>query len=75
MALGRFPVKVYTEILRTVLITAVPIGVMISFPAEALLGVLSFKGVLYAGGIGLFFLVLAQTLWNSALRNYTSNSV
>jgi ABC-2 type transport system permease protein len=74
MSLGRFPVTVYADILRTLLVTLLPIGVMISFPAQALLGLLSWRGVCYALGVGLVFHVLAQVLWRKALRDYTSNS-
>jgi ABC-2 type transport system permease protein len=75
MSLGRFPVTVYADILRTLLVTILPIGVMISFPAQALLGLLSWRGVLYAGCVGAVFFTGAQALWKKALREYTSNSV
>src|SRR5262245_35585320 len=45
MTLGRFPISIYNELVRTLLVTVVPIGIMISFPAQALLGLLSWKGI------------------------------
>ncbi len=74
MTLGRFPVSVYNEIIRSVFITVVPIGVMISFPAQAMLGVLSWKGACYAAALGIAFQVAAQWFWKSSLREYTSSS-
>jgi ABC-2 type transport system permease protein len=74
MTLGRFPVSIYSEAMRGLLVTVIPIGVMISFPAQALLGLLTWKGVLYATSLGLFFHFAAQAMWRYALREYTSNS-
>jgi ABC-2 type transport system permease protein len=74
MTLGRFPVSVYSEIIRMALVTVVPIGVMISFPAEALLGLLSWKGVCYALGLGILFHGGAQSFWKRSLQAYSSNS-
>lgn len=75
MTLGRFPVSIYAEAVRTVLLTVLPIGVMISYPAQALLGLLSWKAVLYATGLGLLFYVTSIKYWNYTLREYTSNSI
>src|SRR5581483_7288926 len=38
MTLGRFPINVYSEFIRSLFVTMVPIGVMITFPTRALLG-------------------------------------
>ena len=74
MTLGRFPINIYSEIMRTLFVTAVPIGVMISFPSEALLGLLSWKSVVYAFILGAIFHMVAQAFWRKALREYTSIS-
>lgn len=74
MTLGRFPVDVYTHIIRSIFVTVIPIGVMISFPAQALLGLLSWKGVIYAMVLGIGFSIGAQIFWQRSLREYSSNS-
>lgn len=74
MALGRFPVSIYSEPLRWFLLTVLPVGVLVSFPAQALLGLLSGKGILYAMGLGIFLHFVAQTIWKNSLREYTSIS-
>lgn len=74
MTLGRFPTNIYADVLRLVFVTAVPIGVMISFPAQALLGLLSWKGILYSFLLGLGFHLCAQWYWRNTLKEYTSIS-
>jgi ABC-2 type transport system permease protein len=72
--LGRFPVSIYSDAIRWAFVTVVPIAVMVSFPAQALLGLLSWKAVAYAIGLSIFFHLLAQWFWRSSLREYTSIS-
>jgi ABC-2 type transport system permease protein len=74
MTLGRFPMNIYSEIIRGLFVTVVPVGIMVSFPSEALLGLLSLKSVLYACLLGGFFHLAAQGFWRRALRDYTSIS-
>lgn len=75
MTLGRFPVSIYNDLLRGIFVTVIPIGVMISFPSRALLGLLSWQGVAYSFLLGATFYAVAQRVWRYSLRNYTSNSV
>lgn len=75
MTLGRFPVSIYNEFLRGLFVTLAPIGIMISFPTQALLGLLSWKGVFYSIFLGAIFHVFSQGLWRFALQRYTSNSI
>jgi ABC-2 type transport system permease protein len=74
MTLGRFPVNVYSEVMRGIFITVIPVGIMVSYPADALLGLLSWKGVSYALFLGVVFFTFAQLFWKQSLRLYTSNS-
>jgi ABC-2 type transport system permease protein len=74
MTLGRFPVSIYSEVIRGLLVTALPIGVMITFPAQALLGLFTWRGTLYSLALGLSFHVAAQWFWRRMLREYTSIS-
>ena len=74
MTLGRFPVSIYNDLLRGLFVTIVPVGVMVSFPAQALLGLLSWKGICYAVALAVSLHLAAQMFWKSSLREYTSIS-
>lgn len=74
MTLGRFPVDIYAAPLRWVLTGIVPIAVMISFPAQALLGLLAWQKIVYAGVIAAFTLWVSLRLWHRSVRSYTSVS-
>lgn len=74
MTLGRFPTNIYAEVLRVVFVTAVPIGVMVTYPAQALLGLLSWSGIVYSLALGLTFHFSAQWYWRRTLKEYTSIS-
>lgn len=72
--MGRIPIDVYKEPLRGVLTFVVPIGVMMTFPAKAIFGLLSIQGVILACVIGGVLLFLSLKTWNYAIRYYTSAS-
>lgn len=73
-SLARFPVDIYKEPLRGILTFLIPIGIMITFPAKALMGLASFWGVIWSCGLGGIFMFLAIKFWNFALTKYTSAS-
>ena len=72
--LGRFPIDIYKEPLKGILTYLIPIGIMISLPAKALMGLVSLPGVLWSLGLGVIALFLAIKFWNFALTKYTSAS-
>jgi len=74
MFLGKFPMDIYSRTLRWMLLTVFPIGVMISFPAKALLGKLPAAGVAYALALAAVLLSSSLWFWRDALRRYTSVS-
>ena len=71
---GRFPVDIYPGWLRLTLSTAVPIGVAVTVPAQAISGKLDPLGLgfLILGTIAAF--VLASRFWRIGLRSYTGAS-
>lgn len=73
-ALMRLPIDIYTNPLRSFLTFVIPVGIMFSFPAKALLGMLSWQwlGISFLIGISLLFLSLA--FWQYALKKYQSAS-
>ncbi|MGE0547243.1 MAG: ABC transporter permease [Kofleriaceae bacterium] len=71
---ARWPVQVFRGLWRVVFTFVIPVAVMTTFPAMALLGTVTSTVVIgsLAGAIAL--LVLSRLVWRSAIRNYTSAS-
>lgn len=71
---ARWPASVYRGLLRLVFTVVVPLAVMTTFPAQALLGTLRLEtAVLVAAGTVVFALA-ARGVWSRAIRRYTSAS-
>lgn len=73
-ALGRFPVDIYKEPLKSVITFLIPVGIMVSFPAKVIMGLISPAGVIWSLIFGVLVLVLSFRFWNFALKKYTSAS-
>lgn len=74
VALGKFPVDIYKEPLRGALTFLIPVGIMVTFPAKVLMGLLSPVGILVSFGFGVTSILIAIRFWNYALRYYASAS-
>lgn len=72
--LGQFPVSVYLQPLRFLLFFIVPIGMMITIPAEVLMGLQPTFGIAIAIFVGLAFFVSSLVSWRWALKRYSSAS-
>lgn len=73
-SMGRFPIDIYKEPLRSFVTFVIPVGLMMSFPVKALLGHLSILTMIASISIGVIMLLLSLKLWNFSLRKYTSAS-
>ncbi len=73
-AMGRVPIDVYQEPLRTFLTIVVPIAVLMTFPAKALMGLLSWPWVVFSFVISGVFLFGSLRFWQYALTQYSSAS-
>jgi ABC-2 type transport system permease protein len=71
---GRFPVDIYKQPLQGVLTYLIPVGIMITFPAKALMGLVSAGGIIISLLIGVLAIVAALVFWKFALTKYTSAS-
>lgn len=71
---GRWPVQVFRGMWRLVFTAVIPVALMTTFPAMALLGRLSLTTGLATVGGSLLMLILSRLLWRAAIRNYTSAS-
>ena len=74
MFLGKFPVDIYAAPLKWALIVLIPIGVMTTFPAKALLGILAARWIAYSLALGGATMAGSLLFWNDAIRRYTSVS-
>lgn len=72
--LGKLPVDIYKEPLKGFLTYIIPVGVIMTLPAKALMGLTTFWGNIVALLIGIIFMFLALRFWKYALKKYTSAS-
>ncbi len=73
-SLARFPVDIYKQPLQSILTYVLPIGIMITLPAKAMMGLVGFWGIAlsFLGGIAAIYLSIK--FWGAALKKYTSAS-
>lgn len=74
MFMGKFPTDIYGTYARWVLTALIPIAVMCTFPAKALLGALSPAWTAYSFGLCAVFLSAAAWFWLDSVKHYTSSS-
>ena len=74
VSMGRIPTDLYHEPLRSVLTFVLPVGIMMTFPAKALMGLLSPWTIIISFVLGLLFFVLCLKAWAYALSQYSSAS-
>lgn len=73
-SLGRLPVDIYKQPLQMFLTYLIPVGVMVTLPAKAAMGIVAPLGVFGAFVIGVIFIFISFRFWNYALTKYTSAS-
>ncbi len=71
---GRWPLPFYRGAVRALLTFVLPIGLMTTWPALALRGLLEPGQLALACALGLGFALGARLVWRWALRHYTSAS-
>lgn len=72
--MARVPVDIYNGPVRAILTFAIPVAVIMTFPAKALMGVLSWQGVIFSFIISGLFFWGSLYFWRVALTRYTSAS-
>ncbi len=72
--LGRFPVTIYPELLRLSLFFLVPIGFMITVPAQVLIQTDPTYSIAITGAFGVGFLLVSLRIWEWSVRHYSSAS-
>jgi ABC-2 type transport system permease protein len=71
-SLGRFPMAIYNEPIRSIFTFIIPIGIMTSFPSQALLGDLPPFHLAISLVISTLLFYSVMKLWNFALKKYQS---
>lgn len=71
---GRWPVSIYQAAVRFVLTFIVPVGIMTTWPALALRGLIEPATAAVAIGTCAAFLLVSRQVWRFALRHYSSAS-
>lgn len=74
MRLGQFPVTIYMEPLRFALFFIVPVGMMVTLPAQYLLGVSPSYSLIVVSMVGVLSLVFSLMFWKWSLKRYGSAS-
>jgi len=72
--LGKLPVDIYKEPLRSILTFVLPVGIMITLPGRVLMGLASPAGIIASFVVAAIVIFVAFKLWNIALKYYTSAS-
>lgn len=72
--LAKFPVDIYGKTLGGVLTYLIPLGIMFTLPAKALMGLSTPLGIILALSVGFLAIFLALRFWKFALTKYTSAS-
>ena len=73
-SMARFPTDIYQNAIRAVLIFPIPVVILMTIPAKALMGLLSWQWVIFSFLISGIFLLGSLKFWKYALRQYSSAS-
>lgn len=73
-SMARFPTDIYGRGIQAVLTFVLPVVVLVTVPAKALMGLLSWQWVVFSLLIGVIFLWGSLRFWKYALRQYSSAS-
>lgn len=74
MRLARFPITVYLEPIRFALFFIIPVGLMITIPAEVLLNLTPAYSIGLTLTIGVTLMWISLRLWKWSLKKYSSAS-
>lgn len=73
-SLARVPVDLYREPIRFIITFVLPVGIMITIPVKALLGLLSPWVVFLSFTTSVAFFFVSLRLWDHSLKSYSSAS-
>ena len=72
--LARIPVDIYVGLFRAFLTFIIPIALIFTFPAKALMGILSWQWIIYSLCVSVVLFFVSLRFWRFALTKYSSAS-
>jgi ABC-2 type transport system permease protein len=72
--LGKLPIDIYKQPLQGLLTYLVPVGIMITLPAKALMDLVSPTGVITSLIVGIIVFIISLRFWNFSVIKYASAS-
>lgn len=73
-SMARFPTDIYPRLIQMILTFTIPVVILITVPAKALMGLLSWQWIILSFLISGVFLFGSLKFWKYALRQYSSAS-
>ncbi|OGG08569.1 hypothetical protein A2154_00335 [Candidatus Gottesmanbacteria bacterium RBG_16_43_7] len=73
-SMGRVPIDIYHDWLRSFLTYIMPVGLMMTFPVKAFLGLLSPSMITLTLIVSVVFLIVCYRIWTWSLTKYSSAS-
>ncbi len=73
-SLGRLPVDIYKQPLQGFLTYFIPVGIMMTLPVRAIIGLATPSGIFLAFVVGAVAIFISLRFWKFALRKYSSAS-
>lgn len=74
MEMGRYPVKIYPYAFKNILTWVIPIGIIVTFPAEVLLGQLSILEGIGSAIFAIVIFIMATLFFKKSISKYSSAS-
>lgn len=74
VSLGRFPVDIYKEPLKSILTFIIPIAFIVTIPAKAFFSISTPQSIIFAFLFGCIAFFISLKFWKFALSKYTSAS-
>lgn len=71
---ARWPVQMFPSVWRIIFTVVVPVALMTTYPAKAMLGELDAESAFATLGGAFVLLVIGRIVWRTAIRSYTSAS-
>ena len=72
--MARVPVDIYAKPIRLFLTFAFPVAIVMTFPAKAVMGILTFPWISFSLAVAFLFFFFSLKLWQYALTQYSSAS-
>lgn len=73
-SMGKIPIDFYNQFIRALLTFVIPVGLMMTAPAKALMGLVSWQTIVYAFFIGMLLFWASVRFWDWSLKHYSSAS-